>query len=67
MFISRQKIDFILHALLEILQRYCKPVVLGTLGIPGYIYQETMQLAQTNNLNVLIIHNRHWPRFNDSL
>ena len=35
-FICRQKIKFILHAILEILQRYCKLIVLGTLGMPGY-------------------------------
>ena len=30
------KINFILHVSFEILQRYCKLVVLGTLSIPGY-------------------------------
>ena len=35
-FICRQKIMFILHVFLEILQRYCKLLFLGTLGIPGY-------------------------------
>ena len=33
--ICRQKIKFILHVFLKILQRYCKNV-LGTLGMPGY-------------------------------
>ena len=36
-FISRQKMNFILHVFLEILERYCKPVVLGTLSMPGYV------------------------------
>ena len=35
-FICRQKIKFILYVFLEILQRYCKLIVLGTLGMPGY-------------------------------
>ena len=35
MFNCRQKINFILHTFLEILKRYCKLVVLGTLGMPG--------------------------------
>ena len=35
MFICGQKINFILHVFLKILQRYCKLVILGTLGIPG--------------------------------
>ena len=34
--ICRQKTKFILHIFLEILQRYCKLIVLGTLGMPGY-------------------------------
>ena len=34
MFICRQKINFILHVFLEILQKYCKLVILGTLGMP---------------------------------
>ena len=37
-FICRQKINLILHVFLEILQRYCELVVLGTLGIPDYAY-----------------------------
>ena len=38
MFICRQKINFILHDFYEILQRYCKLVVLGTLGMSGYTH-----------------------------
>ena len=37
-FIFRQKINFILHIFFEILQRYCKFVILGTLGMPGYAH-----------------------------
>ena len=36
MLISKEKINFIFHVLLEILQRYGKIVILGTLGMPGY-------------------------------
>ena len=36
MFISRQKIKFILHIFLEILQRYLKLIILGTLGMYDY-------------------------------
>ena len=35
MFVCRQKIKFILHVFLDILQRSCKLIVLGTLGMPG--------------------------------
>ena len=38
MFISRQKINFILHVFLDTLQRYCKTLALDTLGMPGYIH-----------------------------
>ena len=37
-FISRQKINFILHVFLEILQRYCKLVVFGALGLSRYLH-----------------------------
>ena len=32
LFIYRQKINFVLHIFLEILERYCKVVILDTLG-----------------------------------
>ena len=35
MFVCGQKIKFILHVFLDILQRYCKLIVSGTLGMPG--------------------------------
>ena len=35
-FIFRQKINFILDIFLEILQRYCEIIVLGTLVMPDY-------------------------------
>ena len=38
MFILWLKINFILHDFLEILQRYCKLVILGTLDMPGYAH-----------------------------
>ena len=37
MFISRQKINFVLHVFLEILRRYCK-FILSTLGMTGYAH-----------------------------
>ena len=37
-FISMEKINFNLHVFLDILQKYFKPVVLGTLGMFGYVY-----------------------------
>ena len=47
-FIHRQKINFILYVFLEILQRCCKLVVLGTLGIPGYVHPNWYyQLVET--------------------
>ena len=38
MFIFMQKI-FIPHLFLEILQRYCKLVIMGILGMPGLPHQ----------------------------
>ena len=32
------KINFILHVFLEILRKYCKLVILGALGMPGYAH-----------------------------
>ena len=37
-FIRRQKIKFIIHVFLEILQRYGELIVLDTLGMPGFAY-----------------------------
>ena len=39
-FICWQKINLILHVFFEILQRYCKLVIFGTLGIPGYAHPQ---------------------------
>ena len=36
----KQKINFILHVFLEILQRYCELAIFGTLGMPGYTHQK---------------------------
>ena len=38
MFILRQKINFSRHIFLEILERYCKLAILGTLGMPGFAH-----------------------------
>ena len=37
-FFCRQKINFIIHVSLEFLQKYWKPVILGTLDIPNYTH-----------------------------
>ena len=37
-FICMQKINFIFHVFFEILQRYWKLVILGTLDMPGYAH-----------------------------
>ena len=37
-FIRKQKINFIPHVFLEIFQRCCKLVILGTLSMPGYAH-----------------------------
>ena len=51
MFICGQKFNFILHVFLKILQRYCKLVILGTLGIPGTHTQiVTNQFVETFRL-----------------
>ena len=39
-FISRQKINFILLVFFEILQRYCKLIVFGNLGLSGYAHSK---------------------------
>ena len=46
MFICKQKLNLILPVLLEILQRYCKLVILGTLGKPGYTHPKYYHLVE---------------------
>ena len=45
----RQKINFILNVFLEILEGYCKIVILGTLGMPDYAHHQKIyhQLVET--------------------
>ena len=43
MFICKQKTNFILSIFLEILQRYCKFVILGTLHKPAYTHLKWYQ------------------------
>ena len=38
MHLCMQKINFILHIFLETLERYCKLVILGTLGMPDFAH-----------------------------
>ena len=45
-FICRQKINFILHDFLEMLQRYWKLIVLGTLSMPGYAHPKWKKIAE---------------------
>ena len=46
MFTCKQKINFILPVFLEILQRYCKLVVLGTFNKPGYTHLKYYHLVE---------------------
>ena len=43
-FICKQTINFTVHFFLEILKRYCKFVVLGTLSIPDHNHQKWQYL-----------------------
>ena len=48
-----QKINFLLHVFLQIFQRYCKVVVLGTFGMPGYAHPKWYyQLIETSRVNL---------------
>ena len=49
MFVFMQKIKFIPYLFLEILQRYCKLVILATLGVPGNTQQKRYQLLIENS------------------
>ena len=40
MIICRLKINVILHVFFDVLERYCKYVILSTLGIPGYAHSK---------------------------
>ena len=46
-FISWQKINFILNVFLEILQRYCKLVVFGTLGLASYAHPKCIKILSS--------------------
>ena len=46
MFIYKQKINFTLPIFLEILQRYCKIVILGALGKSAYTHQKFYRLVE---------------------
>ena len=49
MLICWQKINFILYVFLEILQTYCKPVILGSYCVPGYtLPNRYYQLAESH-------------------
>ena len=49
MFVFMQKIKFIPYLFLEILQRYCKLVILATLGVTGNTHQKRYQLLIENS------------------
>ena len=44
-----QKITFIPHLFFEMLQRYCRLVIFGTLGMPGHADQEQQHRPVGNN------------------
>ena len=46
MFICNRKINFILLVFLDILQTYCKLVILGNLSKPGYTHPKYYQLVE---------------------
>ena len=50
MFNCRQKINFILHAFFENLQRYCRLVILGILGMAGYAHPKRYYKVKENFL-----------------
>ena len=53
MFVCMQKINFIFPLFLEVLQRICNIVILGTLDMPGYSQQKwCYQLVE--NLDIYI-------------
>ena len=60
-FICKQKINFILHVLPEILQRYSNFVILGALGMPGYGHAKLFWYYQLVE-NVRVCFGRDSPR-----
>ena len=48
-----KNINFILHIFLEILQNYCRLVILGTLGMPGYAQETSVFICMLKiNFNI---------------
>ena len=58
-----KKKNFILHVFLEILQRSCKLVVLGTLGIPGHAHPNWYYQLAENFCVYLQVKNQLHPPF----
>ena len=68
-YLRAKKIKFILYIFLEILQRYCELVILGSLGMPGYTHSITLY---TTNLWRTAVHLQarnqlYPPRFSGDL
>ena len=64
MFICKQKINFILHVFFEILQRYCKFVVLCALGMSCYKDTKRFyQLPKNFRVYLQVKSQLHPPRF----
>ena len=49
-----KKNNFILHVFLEILQRYCKLVVFGTLGLSGYVHPKKWYCCFVGNFSAYL-------------
>ena len=63
MFNYRQKINFILHVFLEVLEKYCK-LLLGFLGIPGYAHPKwCYQLVENFHVYLQTKNQLHHPHF----
>ena len=61
MFICRQNINFVVHVFLEILQKYCELVFLGTLGMYGYAHPKWYYQFVQNFRVYLLIKNQLYP------
>ena len=60
------------HSFLEILQRYCKGVILGALNMPGHIHQKWLTLLKFNIIKtsifismqkIILISPNNWKKY----
>ena len=64
MFTCRQKLNFILHIFLEILERYYNLVISGTFDMPGYTHSKSYyQLVENFRVYLQAQNQLHSPRF----